>query len=469
MRAVHLNREARSVAIRRTSLDSGVFGRSIVWLIPSFMAIQALIYGGLVPSQQAGLFPIISLGQYRVRIEEILIIAGFGIWLFTLLMARSSRGLFRHEPGNREGAWPVMIMVVWAGIGLAQAAIRGVRNGNVNSLLDTRTLFVPLLYFIMALFWSPVIRLTSLAGVLRRALFPLVVVLTLSNFLPIGEEISKILDKIGGVYGGYATPLESIVVFFYCLVWSRISFAERINIFDVILVLFVTAGLVAKISKPNWVYTLEVPLFVLLVAGKRRLSQHKRSSARTRWLLTAVVVVVLMISAVTLIRYFLPQTLDTFIISASDRITRPDASGDISGGRFELMSIGIDKLSEAPVFGIGLGDWSRNYFSGTLLNEIPDHFLPLWISIRGGLFTFIPVLGLIIWFIWKGSRVCKRVLDSELRVFITSCYVYSLTMIIYSLYGVPQNLFEPQILLWLSVAVVLCAAKNIEKKSLLQR
>ncbi len=456
-------------SISRPTRYTGVLGRNLVWFIPAFMAIQALIYGGLVPSQQAGTFPIIGLGQYKVRLEEIIIIAGFSIWLFTLSMARSSRGPAQQVLITRHSVSPAMILAIWAGVGLVQAAIRGIRAGNVNGLLDARILAVPLLYFVLAMFWAPVIRLTSLAIVLGNILFPLVVVLTLSSFLPIGEEIAKVLEHVNGVYGGYAIPLESAVVFFYCLVWARISFAERINLLDVLLVLFVTAGLVAKISKPSWVYTLEVPLFVLVVSSKRRLSVHKRSMGRTRWLLTALIVIVFLVSAVTLLRYFLPATIDTYMTSAVDRITRPDAGGDISGGRFEQMRTGFDKLSEAPIFGMGLGDWSQDYSSSTLFNEIPDHFLPLWVSIRAGIFTFIPVLGLIIWFIKRGYRVCKSVLNSDLRVFVTACFVYSLTIITYSLYGVPQNLFEPQILFWLSVAVVLSTVKNIEIRPFLNR
>ena len=455
-------------ATKRTALHAGIFGRSLVWLVPSFMTIQALMYGGLVPSQQAGTFPIIRLGLYRLRLEEILIIAGFAIWLFTLLIAKSSRGSNLKKPDARHGVSLATILAIWAGLGLVQSAIHGIRAGNVNSLLDARILAVPLLYFALVMFWAPVIKLTSLADILSKTLLPLVLLLTLSNFLPIGEEISKVLEKVNGVYGGYATPLESAVVFFYCLVWARISFAGKITLLDVLLVLFVTAGLVAKISKPSWVYTLEVPLFVLMVSGKRRLSPHKRISGRTRWLLTALTVVVLLVSAITFLRYYLPETMDRYIASASDRITRPDAGGDISGGRFELMSTGFEKLSEAPILGIGLGDWSQNYLSGTLLNDIPDHFFPLWVSIRGGFFTLIPVLGLIIWFIRKGFRVCKLVMDPGLRVFVTACFVYSLTIITYSLYGVPQNLFEPQILFWLSVGIVLCTAKNVERRSLLQ-
>ena len=261
-----------------------------------------------------------------------------------------------------------------------------------------------------------------------------------------------------------------MVVFFYCLVWTSILFAKRLRFRSVFLALFVMAGMVAKISKPNWVYAIEVPILVLMIAGQGgRLFLHKRSHARPRWLLSVIIVLVVLVSAVAFLRYFLPETLDSYMTSAKDRITRPDAGGDISGGRFDQMSAGLNKLKEAPIFGIGLGVWAQDYALGTLPNDVPDHFFPLWVTIRGGFFTFIPVLILIFWYIRKGFRACKLVLNSERQGFVTACFVYTMTMIVYSLYGVPQNLFEAQILFWLSVAVVLNAAHHFENRVIARR
>lgn len=451
-------------SISRPTKYTGVLGRNLVWFIPAFMAIQALVYGGLVPSQQAGTFPIIVLGGFKIRFEDILIIAGSALWLVTLIMNNLAQGETQRGPSTRNRVKPIWILAIWAGLGLVQAAIRGVRAGNVNSLLDTRAVALPLLYFALATFWIPTISLTFLGRVLRATLFPLVVVLTLSNFLPIAEEISLLLTKIDGIYGSNATALDPMVVFFYCLVWTSILFAKRLRFRNVLLALFVTAGMVAKISKPNWVYALEVPILVLLVAGHKGLFTHKRSIVRPRWLMSVIIVLVVLISAVAFLRYFLPETLDSYMMSAKDRITRPDARGDISGGRFDQMSAGLIKLKEAPIFGIGLGVWAQDYAFGTLPNDVPDHFFPLWVTIRGGFFTFIPVLILIFWYIRKGFRTCQQDLNSERQAFVTACFVYTLTMIVYSLYGVPQNIFEAQILFWLSVAVVLNTARHLENR-----
>lgn len=429
------------------------------------MAIQALVYGGLLPSQQAGTFPIIELGGFRVRLEDILIIAGFTIWLATLFMAKSVRVETQQERSTRNRITPVMLLAVWAGLGLVQAAIRGVRAGNVSSLLEARAVAVPLLYFVLVMFWVPAIRLTFLARVLRTALFPLVVVLTLGVFLPIQQVMAQVLTMVNGVYGGYDYPLESMVLFFYCLVWASILFTKRLRFRDVLLVLFVMAGMVARISKTNWVYLLEVPLLFWVIAGKRHLFSHWRSIVRGRWLLMAFLAVILLVLAIAFLGSFLPERLDSYRTAAIYRITRPDAGGDISGGRFELIRAGLDKLTEAPIFGIGMGYWYEHYYLGTLLYNMPDHFFPLWVAIRGGFFTFIPVLILILWYIRKGFRVCKRVLNPELHGFVTACYIYTLTMITYSLYGVPQNLFEPQILFWFSVAVVLKTAHHFENRA----
>jgi hypothetical protein len=256
-----------------------------------------------------------------------------------------------------------------------------------------------------------------------------------------------------------------MVVFFYCLVWTGLLFAKRLPFRNVLLALFIMAGMVAKISKPNWIFALEVPLLVLVVAGNKRFFFQKRSVVRPRWLLSILIILIVLVSTVAFMRSFLPETLDSYVMSARDRITRPDAGGDISGGRFEQMSAGLEKIKEAPVFGIGLGVWAQNYAFGALPNDVPDHFFPLWVTIRGGVFTFIPVMFLIFWYIRRGFRASKLILDSRRQSFVTACFVYTITMIIYSLYGVPQNLFEAQILFWLSVAVVLKAARHFENRA----
>lgn len=453
---------AAQVTSDQVARYSGILGRPLVWFVPVFMVLQAIVYGGLVPSQQAGTFPIIPLAGFRIRIEEVLILAGFVGWLVTWCLAQATHLWAGRPLAARVRPTLVGLLVVWTALGLAQAAVRGILAGNYNSLLDTRIVAIPLLYFTLVLFWIHRVRLAALEQTLYRVLVALMVVATLSIFLPVTEVMTQLLQSIGGIYGGYATPVETLVVFGYCLVWARLLTAPRFNGQMALLLLFVMAGLAARLGKTNWVYLVEVPALMLLTTSYRRVLAGWRGAVRKRWVVVLALAVAGLLVALAVLVLFQPALLDQFVERSLVRILRPDAGGDISGGRFKIMADGWRKLWEAPVFGSGFGFWYAHMFRGQLLYMVPDHFSPLWLSTRAGLFTFGPALMLCVWYLWAGLRALGRVGNPSLKPLVLACYVFSVTMLVYSLYGVPQNLLEPQIFFWLSVGVVLKAARHPE-------
>jgi hypothetical protein len=438
---------------------SGVLGRSLVWLVPIVMTIQALIYGNLVPSQEAGRFPIVRLATFSIRLEELLIICGFALWLLTWAPAIVS------DPGILDRLTPVSMLSVLAVGGLVQAAVHGLRANTFNNLMEARVLVTPLLYFALALYWAPRIRLTCLARRLRFVLLPTVVVLTLGVLTPLNRTLEELLTVCGGIYGGNATALEPMVVFVICLLWTRLVSRHARRRWAVVLLLFLMAGMVVKIGKTNWVYVLEVPLLVFVVEGKGYLQDGRQWIARKQLAWIVCVALLLLVAAVGWFRVVRPETLDSFVTRSKERITRPDADDDWSGGRFTMNKEGLEKVLEAPILGNGLGFWYEFYWHGVPHGKMPDHFSPLWLTIRGGLVTSLPVLILCLWYMREGYRVCGHVANPELQRFVTACYVYTLAMLVYSLYGVPQGLFEPMILFWLSVAVVLRARHHFENRA----
>lgn len=429
-------------------------GRSMVWLIPVVMGAQALVYGGIVPSQVAGRFPIVRLATFNIRLEEPLIIGGVALWLLSLLPS-----LFATRPVFR--LTPIFLLCVWAAMGLAQAAMHGMRSNNTDHLMEARALAVPLLYFVVARYWMSRVRLTFLARVVRAALLPAVVVLTLGILTPISGLLEAGLALVGGIYGGNATALEPIVVFILCLLWAQVGSRRRPSARAVALLLFVMAGMIVKLGKTNWVYVLEVPILFYAIYGRNRLGP-RRGIARRRLLWISGLGIVLLVGGIGWLRTVHPGTLESFLMRSKDRITRPDADGDWSGGRFAMNREGLRKLQEEPITGIGLGVWYELYWHGVAIMKMPDHFAPLWFGIRGGLFTLLPIAILALWYLRQGYRACRRVVNRELQGFVTACYMYTVAMMAYSLYGVPQNLFEPMILFWMSVAVVLSSQYHFE-------
>jgi hypothetical protein len=85
---------------------------------------------------------------------------------------------------------------------------------------------------------------------------------------------------------------------------------------------------------------------------------------------------------------------------------------------------------------------------------IPDHFAILWFLVRGGLFTFVPILLLVIWHVRRGFGVARYAATYPGGYLVFACFVFTLVIIFFSFFGVPQSFLEAMILFWLSVAVV---------------
>jgi hypothetical protein len=444
---------------------TGVWVTRLILLVPVLTAVQSLLFGNMIASQQAGTFPIIPLAGFRIRIEEIVIILAATLRLTGVVL----RGLARpasppHKP-SRPTVSVVSVLFCWMLVGIAQAGLRGFRANNPDNLMETRLLLIPILYFVLTMSWIRRARLTALARDLYRFLIPLAFILILSSFLPIKDLMNGFMNQIGLVYGGLANTQESIIEFFLCLVLARTLLFSKSRQADLVLILFVVVGLSFRISKPAWANLLAVFVFMLLlVAGLRGTIQfHRlRSLAQRRWWRIVLTGVSLLILLVIVVGLAMPDALARFTAAATARITRPDIGGDVSGGRLELIRAGWDKFTQAPLLGSGTGMWYEVWYQGIFMYNAPDHFSILWFLTRGGLFTFLPIMILTLWYIRKGYYVCRRVEKPNLRFFVVACYIYSLVIFFYSLFGVPQTLFEPQVFFWLSVAVVLNAVRHPE-------
>lgn len=449
----------------RRGLTLGVLGAHLVWVIPVITALQALIYGGLVPSQQAGTFPIIPLSSFRIRIEEMLILVGFAVWLVSAVIALSNP--HARPSQGRLRLTPLLLFGLFALIGLSQGAVRGLMAQNEQVLLEVRLLAVPFLYFILAWDWIKGIALTFLANVLYKSLLPLTVLLILGLYLPLPQLQTQLLGSVRGAYGGFSTAVEPLVVFFYALLLARILLEKKVTVFQVLLLLFIMAGLFFKVGKTNWVHLAEVPVISLLAIQKTPRLPQLRSVAMKRWFIIGIIGVSLAVVAVSLLVLVSGDTLNDWIARSMDRIFRPDFGGDVSGGRIDMIIAGWHKFLQAPLEGGGFGYWYEYWYRGYFFGLVPDHFAPVWVVTRAGLLAFVPLAVLVLWYLFKGFQVCRQPLATPIRALVVACFAYTITLLTYSFYGVPQNLFEPQVFFWLGVAVVLTAVRHPENMALL--
>jgi O-antigen ligase len=169
-----------------------------------------------------------------------------------------------------------------------------------------------------------------------------------------------------------------------------------------------------------------------------------------------------MIITIFIIRGIFPDRMEKYLLDVESRTLRYDAGMDFTGGRLDLFIAGMDKFAEAPIFGIGTGFWYEYWKNGNYTQRVPDHFGALSVLIRGGLFTTLPIVLLILWYIPKGFLLCRKTRDPSVQPFVIASYLYTLVIFFYSLFGNPQNVLEASLLFWLSISVVMCVGRQID-------
>ena len=422
------------------------------------MAIQAFLFGNLLQIQQAGVFPIVVIGDYHIRLEEIAIIVGLCICL-ALLLARAS---IRHSVLVTY-KYPSLLFL-WLLVGLTQAALRGFLAHQPENMLETRMLVIPLFFYFIASIgiryeWLP----TLSKGISKLLLFP-VLLLSWDSIMPVGDALGRAYGSIGWVYGGWGMGMMALIIYFLCLIVSDTLFQKRIRTMPLILIMFIVAGLIVRISKPGWANMVAVFLFgtFLVVTMRNRAIAAKTYYQRIRrWTALVLAGGSIIILAFSLFRGIYPERTENYLYDVEARTMRYDAGADFTGGRLDLFIAGLNKFTEAPIFGIGNGFWYEHWQGGYFSLRVPDHFGVLSVLIRGGVFAALPIFLLVIWYIKKGFRVCRMTNNPKVQPFVIASYLYTLVIFFYSLFANPQSVLEVSLLFWLSISVVLCAGRQL--------
>jgi hypothetical protein len=426
------------------------------------MVGQGLLFGWIVPSQQSGAFPIIMVGGFRLRIEEIVILAGFTLLLFQFgLRALVSRKVRMHRSIR-----PIFVLLCLAAIGIVLSGVRGYFNQNPNALMDLRMLSVPTLFFIISLSALSVVSLPVLANVLYRLILPTALLLTVGSFLPVTEWLNGIYEPLGLNYGGVGNGLEAMLVFFLALTLAHFILqpSKRFRLLEQMLIVFIIVGFVVRISKPGWANSMAAVAILLplslAIRGYPGLGRLRKVAA-SRWMRFAFFTIALFLIGSITVWATVPETVNDHVDRALARILRPDAAGDITGGRLELMEQGTQLFLGAPILGYGMGSqiipsfWANRQ---VIQNEselyVAEHFAPLWFLNRGGLILFAPIALLMLWHLYRGFRISRMMAYRPGGYLVVACYTHTAVVGFYAMFGIPQSLFETMILFWLSLAVV---------------
>jgi uncharacterized membrane protein YjjP (DUF1212 family) len=423
------------------------------------MFLQGVLFGWLVPSQQSGVFPLILIDDFRLRIDEILIIVSFLILILQIILSiLSSSKIIIYHP-------KILFLLLWIMLSVLVSSIRGYLKQNPNNLMDARLLVVPTLFFFIAFSALHTISLSRLTQNLYYLVFPVAVLLTIGSFLPIKQWINSIYEPLGWIYGGIGNGLESVLLFFLALTLSHyiLQPPKQYRIIQQVLILFLITGFIVRISKSGWANAIAIIFTVLFITFTVRnypnISKIRKKIV-SRWMRLILIGCIAILIGIPVIWQILPKETNAYIQRSVARILRTD-SGDISGGRFELMQKGFTLFLDAPLLGHGTGNqivpsfWKYKQVTDEQERYMAEHFAPLWFVNRGGLFTFIPVLLLMIWHLLKGFKISLKVAYHPNGFVVVACYTYTIVIaFFFALFGIPQSYFETMILFWLSFIIV---------------
>jgi hypothetical protein len=278
-----------------------------------------------------------------------------------------------------------------------------------------------------------------------------------SVFFPIDDVLNSVSLALGGVYGGFSPSLVLLILSCLALLLMRFIYSGKARFLFFLILIFLTAGLFARIYKPGWVGALSVFMIsaVVIILGNEgsQFSRwvQKRTIKAYVLLLAAVVISILYFQA------YKPSLVTDYRTEAIDRIMRYDAGGDISGNRFKMIEEALGQAKKSPIYGLGTGWWYEHKYEDGEIYNVPDHLVLTWVLTRGGLMTLVPLVILAIWYIRTGFRNCRDVKNAITKPFVIACYVSTLQMLVYSMFGDYFSFFEQQIFFWLFVAVVLVA------------
>lgn len=426
--------------------------RTLVYLIPLLVAVQATIFGSLGLSQLTGTFPIITIGQFSLRIEELLILLFFLVFSLGLSFIPKLR-MRSLKKGRARIGWALALLI----FGMAQASIQGFIKKSPHNLTDTRLFFIPLLYFVFALYGMRSIRLGHLSNFVLFSLVPVALLLQVSLFTPIENDINNVAHLFGGVYGSFSPALVMLILSCLSMVLIRFIYSMKNRVAYLLLTLFLIVGLLIRIYKPGWVGTVAILVFSALILVRDDERNHNRHLSGKRLTTAYLFLLMAIFLCVLYVQVYKPQVIADYKEDVVNRIMRYDAGGDYSGNRFKMIEGAVAEITKSPLIGSGTGWWYEYKYQDGEIRNIPDHLIVTWILTRGGIITLVPLIILICWYIRTGFRNCLEVKNPRLKPFVIACYISTLQMLIYSLFGDYYSFFEQQIFFWLFVAVVLVA------------
>jgi len=387
---------------RRGSLATNIIPIGIVALL---QLVLVLAIREIAPIQPFGPLPLLDL---------LLISSLSGIGMVGI--AAHNSGLNTNGRQNLLLGWWLICLI---------GIIVGFINQNPDLMGDIRTLVlrsfvaVALFYLVLLIDLSFIFKLILRLGIGFGIYMTLASILRFANFtfLPYSP-----------LYGGIALLLPYIFVLIQMLINPLAGRRETVMLGVLAL------GIMLTLAKPLIAAFIACNLFGLLLSGRTSLWRQ------IRWMR----IIVFLVSAVILVLILLLFTGG--FESAADYVLRAyfkqgAAVQDLSGNRFLIWRLGLEKWLESPIFGHGFG----YLLSGATINlgngaedfreTVGTHNFIVEMLYKVGMVGVLPLLLLMVSWIKLSLRALRAHTNPQLIIYQLTMMVLVLTIIVMSWYG----------------------------------
>lgn len=426
--------------------------------MPLIVYISLLIWPIPINNLENAAFPIVIIGQYHIRITEILFWILFLVYEIKIIASslinresncnKRKRRIIAQLLGSENKGWVVAFLLI---IMMTVSLIRGIINNNPLISLDLRglsyCLIIPLIMNATRSLLELVRQVTKIYWVLT--------ILAVINFISIISGTKNSLFQSNNL-------ALILILYLACLSIAYLLISRQKPIMHIIIFIFaITTSLIslAKIS------ILGVTL-IILMSSIYAIFHNRRKRIR--------LLLIYAILTMTITFIYLSGGLDilarnssfygqdsNFIDYYENRIKRANI-GDISGGRLDIWRFLISEGKNNLLFGSGIGVKREivDYFLKQNRNYIGEHNIVIYIFLRWGIFGVAIIIYICQRMIRLWIKSIRMATSSANKMLLLSHLLFIIVFLTINMVGLYFTNFETAICFWFSIAVSLLASSD---------
>jgi hypothetical protein len=430
-----------STLINTLTYSRSSFIRFFIFLVLLSGLAEGILYGFFFPMVSERKYLIFRITPYNLFPTDLF------IFPLAVGVAFLTASLYKSHPKVRNGY--IGFLIAWVVICI-QGILIGLYNGNVYLIGDVknlalRSLFAPVLFIICSYI--------NLNNTINK-------IIKIGSFFAIYIIIKNILSYIGINFESQLQPRyylsvwpEMVMLFPYSLLVVKFLSGTQSRSADRLQLFLLALGCMSDFWKPNVAAFIICSFFAFVVVATERKFGIMKRFVRILFFVSITIIVLLAVIQ-------LMGKSDKVITLISTNYLKENATiADLSGGRFQIIGLALQKWQRAPILGTGFGD----PISGSILDAgtgtykefirvYPHNYMVQMLYQLGIVGTVIFVILTILW-LRRFFKTQKTILGNE-KIIYKGIGVFCLTIFTVSFFSETMTSEVIGLLFWCSVGML---------------